>query len=132
MIVADTNLITYFYVSSDRSGRAEAVRQRDPLWVAPRLWQSEFRHVLVRLVRHGLGLDAALRIAAEAEATMAGREYTVLTDEVLELAAASGCSAYDCEFVALAMRLGVPLVTDDRRVLRAFPSVALSPDAFVG
>jgi predicted nucleic acid-binding protein len=56
---------------------------------------------------------------------MGGREYTVLT-----LATRSRCSAYDCEFVAVAQDLGVPLVTTDRQVLRAFPSVAVRPEAF--
>ena len=47
---------------------------------------------------------------------------------VLELVRDSDCSAYDCEFVALAMSLGVKLVTDEKKLLKAFPkhAVALS------
>jgi predicted nucleic acid-binding protein len=41
------------------------------------------------------------------------------------------CSAYDCEFVALVQDIGVPLVTVDRQVLRAFPNVAISLDEFI-
>lgn len=37
------------------------------------------------------------------------------------------CSTYDCEYAALAMELGVRLVTLDRQLLDAFPSVAASP-----
>ena len=37
---------------------------------------------------------------------------------------ASECSASDCEFVALAARLGVRLVTMDGKLLRAFPQLA--------
>jgi predicted nucleic acid-binding protein len=47
--------------------------------------------------------------------------------EVLRLASASGCTAYDCEFVALALALEAPLVTSDRELLAAFPAVARSP-----
>jgi predicted nucleic acid-binding protein len=96
------------------------------------LWRSEFRNTLVGLVRqHALVLEDALRIAAEAEGVMRGHEYGVATQDVLRLAAGSRCSAYDCEFVALAEDLGVPLVTVDRAMLRAFPAVAVTPDAFV-
>lgn len=52
------------------------------------------------------------------------------SSQVLELAARSGCSVYDCEFVALAEDLSAALVTSDRRILKAFPSVAVSPSVF--
>ena len=55
---------------------------------------------------------------------IAGNEYHLDSPSVLKLAAASGLAAYDCEFVALAQRLGVPLVTTDKKLLSAFPAVA--------
>jgi predicted nucleic acid-binding protein len=39
----------------------------------------------------------------------------------------SDCSAYDCEFIALATKLDTKLFTMDRKLLRAFPNRALSP-----
>lgn len=107
--------------------------RKDAAWAAPLLWRSEFRNVLSSLVRRrSLSLEDAVQIVAEAERALAGREYAVVSHHVLRLAARSGCSAYDCEFVALAEDLGVPLVTGDRQVLRAFPAAAVAPDAFVG
>ena len=50
---------------------------------------------------------------------------------VLRLAAESPCSAYDCEFVALAAELRARLVTFDREILEAFPRVAVSPQRFL-
>jgi len=41
----------------------------------------------------------------------------------------SDCSAYDCEFVALARQLGTSLVTMDSKLLRAFPQIARALDA---
>lgn len=49
---------------------------------------------------------------------------------VIELAAESGCTAYDCEFVSLAERLNVPLVTSDKKMFAAFPEIAISMEAF--
>jgi predicted nucleic acid-binding protein len=42
------------------------------------------------------------------------------------------CSAYDCEYVALARQLAAPLVTSDRRVLAAIAESAVSPAEFAG
>jgi hypothetical protein len=48
----------------------------------------------------------------------------------LNLVRKSPCSAYDCEFVALAEDLEIPLLTTDRKILSAFPSVAVSVGKF--
>ncbi len=102
------------------------------MWAAPVLWRSEFRNTLATLVRrHALTLDAALRIVDEAEGWLQGREYTVNSSVVLRLADASRCTAYDCEFVSLAQDLGIPLVTADGQLLKAFPSLTVSPNQFV-
>lgn len=45
---------------------------------------------------------------------------------VLQLVRDSECSAYDCEFVALAMTLDTKLVTMDAKVLRSFPDIAVA------
>ena len=131
MIVADTNLILYLLVPGDLSEQAEAVLEQDPDWLAPLLWRSELRNALATYVRSGaLELREAIEIVADAEALMNGREALVASPSVLRLSAGSGCSAYDCEFVALAEEEGLPLVTSDRRVRSAFPGIAISPEEF--
>jgi predicted nucleic acid-binding protein len=133
MIVVDTNLIVYLYVTGDRSDQAGQVRRKDPHWAVPRLWRSEFRNVLALYLRtKRMTLEKAQVIMEEALGLMAGEEHEVVFAHVLDLAARSACSAYDCEFVALAQDLGVRLVTVDKEVLTQFPSVAVSLDEFVG
>ncbi len=73
-----------------------------------------------------LALDAACGLQEKARELLKGREFQVQSTDVLQLARASGCSAYDCEFVALAEGLGTSLYTADQRVQRAFPGKALA------
>jgi predicted nucleic acid-binding protein len=126
VIVVDTNLIVYLLVKGDHTEQATKAFRRDPAWAAPRLWRSEFRNVLaVYMQRGSLALNDALQIVQAAQLVMQGREYEPSSTHVLSLAAGSRCSAYDCEFVAVAKDLVLPLVTLDRRVLAAFPATAV-------
>jgi predicted nucleic acid-binding protein len=132
VIVTDTNLIAYFAIRDANSELADAVFEADAVWVAPLLWRSELRNTLVKYIRHaGMSQEAALVALRLAEETIGGREYRVSSEKVLELAMQSNCTAYDCEYVALAQDLGVPLVTADKQVLRAFPKIAVSLEKFV-
>lgn len=131
MIVADTNTIAYLLIAGERTLQARKVLRRDSEWVAPLLWRSEFRSVLTFYLRRKLmSLVQALQLIEEAENLMRGGEYEVVSSRVLSLAADSKCSAYDCEFVALAQELGVPLITSDARILSEFPSIASSLEDF--
>lgn len=131
MIVVDTNIVGYLHLTSPHSELAERVLRLDPEWVAPVLWRSELRNVLALYLRQSLlSLDQALAIMDAATSLMQGGEYEVASHSVLRLAQQSGCSAYDCEFVALAEDLRAELVTSDKRLLAAFPDKAVSPEVF--
>ncbi len=126
MIVVDTNVLAYLYLPGEYTAQAEALLERDPEWAAPVLWRSEFRNILAGYIRRStLTFEQARDIQAEAENLLSGAEHDVDSQRVLELVRDSDCSAYDCEFVALAMKLGVALVTMDAKLLRAFPERAL-------
>jgi predicted nucleic acid-binding protein len=84
------------------------------------------------MIRDGkILLDEARTVLAEAEIFFTNQEYLVASPDVLNLASRSGCTAYDCEYVALAEALDVLLITEDREVLRAFPDRAISPEKFI-
>ncbi|MBX3281664.1 MAG: type II toxin-antitoxin system VapC family toxin [Acidobacteria bacterium] len=130
MIVVDTNAITYLFLKMAETSTAVLVREKDPEWTAPALWRSEFRNVLMRYVRN-CDLDVDKAIEAVRRANRIVRSRPVSSKRVLQLSAASGCTAYDCEFVSLAERLNVPLVTNDKQVLNAFPTIAVSLTDFI-
>jgi predicted nucleic acid-binding protein len=133
VIVPDANQLIYLYMRAGAlTDRADAVYLRDGDWAAPYLWRSEVRNALARMIRDGkITMDEACAVLANAETLLKHQEYLVASSDVLALAVQSGCTAYDCEYVALAEALDVPLVTEDREVLRAFPARAVSPEQFV-
>lgn len=131
MIVADTNLIVYLYITGDQTPLAQEVLAKDPHWIVPPLWQSEFRNVLTGYIRRGMALPRAKQILKDALDTLEPHQVAPSPDLVLTLIAESDCTAYDCEFLALARQLDVPLVTADKQLLLRFPSLATSLEAFV-
>ncbi len=132
MIVVDTNIIGYLYLSSDRSDQSEKALLIDAEWVAPILWRSEFRNVLALYIRNNiLMLEDAVRIMDQATLLMQGGEYETVSLQVLQLVGESTCSAYDCEFVALARDLNVRLLTVDKQIVKQFPNEAISLDEYV-
>lgn len=132
MIVVDSNVLAYLYLPGERTGTSEALLEREPEWTSPVLWRSEFRNILAGYLRRKtLSFEQAVAIQEEAEKLLDGNEFEVDSAGVLELVNASDCSAYDCEFVFLAKKLAVPLVTVDRKLLKAFPEQAITPEEFL-
>jgi predicted nucleic acid-binding protein len=127
MIVVDSNVIAYCFISTPKlTDAARALLASDQNWNAPLLWRSEFRNILLKYVRANLlSLSDATQLQLEAEDLMKNTEFHVDSEQVLELANQSGCTAYDCEFIAVAKTLGAKLVTADKQVLRAFPGIAV-------
>jgi len=62
----------------------------------------------------------------KAEELMRDGEYQIPSKDVLDLVDESGCSAYDCEYVALAKDLGVNLITTDKQLIKAFPKIVVN------
>lgn len=125
MIVADTSLIANLLIPGLDQRLAERVVHRDPAWVAPALWRSEFASTLLKYVRAGsLGLEDALAHLRTAEALIL-TDVVVSHGDALGTAAASGASSYDCEYVIASRKLGLRLVTADRRLAARFPQIAV-------
>ena len=125
-IVVDTNVLAYYWLPGAHTETAIRLRRATDLWYAPKLWRSEFRNVLAGFLRRGsLSLAQAQATMQAAEAALADCERDVPSTRVLDFVSQSNCSAYDCEFIALAAAMNIPLVTEDRRVLSGFPAIAV-------
>ena len=127
-LVADTNVLCSLVLPGVDSASTMLWWESDDEWRVPRLWRSEFRHVLLKYVRSALlKPKQALAIWDAALLRIQPGELEVDGAQVLELAIRSGCSTYDAEFVVLAQQLQCPLLTFDRKLLQLFPDVAIKP-----
>jgi predicted nucleic acid-binding protein len=131
VIVVDTSVLMNLTLSAEQSANAMVLLNIDAHWYAPYLWRSEFRNAIALYMRHrSLSIGEAREAVRTAEDQMFGHEYFVDPMAVLDLVAASTCTAYDCEFVALAQEMRAPLVTTDKQILRDFPQIARPLDGY--
>lgn len=131
MIVVDVNVVAYLLIQSDSTALAQAVWQRDPVWLLPPLWRHEYLNVLATYVKTGgATLEEARSLWSEALRLFAAGEREVDMGQALVLAVEHGISAYDGQYVALAAELRLPLVTADRRLRKAFPGRLFSMAEF--
>lgn len=131
MIVADTNLIVYLFITGDQTPLAQEVLAKDSHWIVPPLWQSEFRNVFAGYMRRGMELSQAQEIMTDALLTLENRQVAPSSEKVFELVSKSDCTAYDCEFIALAQQLNILLVTSDKQLLQRFPGSAIALKEFI-
>ncbi len=132
MIIADTNIISYLLLPTSYTVSAESLYKIDSDWSAPILWKSEFRNVMALYLRKKIiTLEKAMQLQDTAESIVIQNEYDVSSSQVLALVRESNCSSYDCEFVALAHYFDTKLVTQDKKILKEFPSTAVSVSDFL-
>lgn len=127
MIVVDTQIIAARFLPSQQTPLVERLSRFDPEWHAPRLWKSEFRRLITEYYRRGnLAYEDIFALQQEAENLMQITEWDATSHTVLRVMSESFCSSYDCEFIALAIQLDVPLVTMRQRLIHAYPEYAQS------
>ena len=73
-----------------------------------------------------LSLNETFKIMDFVENDLNLLEYSISSYQVLEFVNRSKCSAYDCEFVALASQLNTKLITDDKLILKEFPRISIA------
>ncbi len=131
MIVADANLVAYYYLPGPFQPLAQAVIRKDTVWIVPPIMVSEFRNILLGFVRaKQLARQDAIELAVRVELVFSPRTKSVPSTQVMETACHGGCSAYDAEYVALAQMLGVKLATADKYLLKAFPNIVVALQDF--
>ncbi len=132
MIVVDSNIITARNVTSSLTAKAEALEKRDPVWIVPVLWRYEFENILATLIRaKQIDPGQALDIWEKVSWILSENEYEPPASKVFDLVEKHGITAYDGQFIAVALETVIPCVTEDQELQQKFPGIAVSMEKFL-
>ena len=132
MIVVDVNVVAYYYIEGEKTALARELMSRDPDWRVPSLWRHEYLNVLATYARKGAAtLEDARILWRRAAEFLRPREHVADAEAALVLALENPVSAYDAQYVALAQQLQTVFVSEDRRLQKAFPSIARGMQVFL-
>lgn len=131
-LVVDANVLVYMLLDGEKSPVARRLHELRPDWVCPAILRHEFMNVCATYQRAGgLSRGECLALLKTGLALLSGREVDVDPGVAVGVAMDLDLSAYDAQYVAVALALQGVLVTEDRVVLARAPAVARSPADFV-
>lgn len=133
--VVDTNVLAYHLLGTPRfAAEAEAFLNNAGEILAPAVWEAEIANVIWMATRTGVlpATDAPARLAFASRLGVFSVSIRSLWQGALMRSVKSGVAVYDTLFIELAVREQAPLVTFDRKLMRAFPGLAMQPREIAG
>jgi predicted nucleic acid-binding protein len=128
----DSNIIAARNLTSVLSPKAEQVEEKDPVWVVPFLWRYEFQNILATAIKaKQIKPEQALDIWEKVSKILIENECEPPASKVIALVAQYGITAYDGQFIAVALEMGIPCLTEDRELQEKFPGIAISMVEFL-
>lgn len=133
MIIVDTNAVFHFFASKKQEGQdMKNVYELDKHWIVPYLFWYELLNVFCSQIKYAsMTLERAQELYEMVRVFFYDRVYSSNPQKVLNIAVESECSVYDCEFVAIAIDFGIPLITYDKKILKTFSNIAMTADTFI-
>jgi predicted nucleic acid-binding protein len=132
VIVVDSNVLAARNLSSIPTRLAAQVEAMDPLWIVPPLWRYEFQNILAKAMwARQVTLADAMVVWKKASIQMADNEHAPSPERVIELTGHHRITAYDANFIALAMEMSVQCVTEDGELHEKFPTIAVNMESFL-
>ena len=132
MIVVDSNIVTARNLTSSLTSKAEQVEEKDPVWIVPVLWRYEFQNILATAIKaKQIKPEQALDVWEKVSGILVENECEPYASKVIDLVSEYGITAYDGQFIAVALEMGIPCVTEDGELQEKFPGIAISMDGFL-
>lgn len=132
MIVVDSNIVAARNLTSSMTSEAKQVEEKDPLWIVPVLWRYEFQNILATAIKaKQIKPGQALNTWEKVSKILIENECEPSTSRVIDLVAQYGITAYDGQFIAVALEMGIPCLTEDRELREKFSGIAISMNEFL-
>jgi predicted nucleic acid-binding protein len=124
--VLDASVVIKWFIPEVDSPAALKLRASGAVFAAPDLLFVESANILWKLVKRGeVEPERATAIIEEiADASWFVHTSRSLSRDAMDLALASGASAYDASYVALAVRLNTSCITADRKLVEKMRKTA--------
>ena len=129
-VVVDTNVVAYLLLGTEGFvDEAKACFKTASNPMAPAHWEAELTNVVWMAVRSGIlpPEDGPVRLSLARRLGVESMPTATLCQGALLRSVTSGITVYDTLFVELAARIGCPLLTFDKAVIKAFPDIAIRP-----
>ncbi len=132
MIVVDSNVIAARNLTGMLTELSGLLEKKDPVWIVPPLWRYEFQNILVQTVRaRQITCAQSLSLWRTTFAQMLKNEQEPNPVKVLDLSCRYQITGYDANFIALAMDMDIPCITEDRELQVKFPGIAFGMATFL-
>jgi len=132
MIVVDSNIVAARNLTSSLTSKAKQVEEKDPVWIVPVLWRYEFQNILASAIKaKQIKPEQALDIWEKVSKILIENECEPSASKVIDLVAKYGITAYDGQFIAAALEMEIPCLTEDQELQEKFPGIAISMVEFL-
>lgn len=132
MIVVDSNIVAARNLTSSLTSEAKQVEEKDPIWIVPVLWRYEFQNILASAIKgKQIKPEQALNVWKRVSNILIENEYEPSVSKVVDLVAEYEITAYDGQFIAVALEMEIQCVTEDRELQEKFPGIAISMKEFL-
>jgi predicted nucleic acid-binding protein len=120
----DSNVIAARTLTSGLTSKAKKVE--------PVLWRYEFPNILATAIKaKQITREHALGVWKRVAAILGENESEAYPPKDIDSVAQYGITAYDGQFIFLAMEMGIPCITEDQELQEKFRGIALSMDDFL-
>lgn len=132
MIVADSSVVAFLMIEGELTDAVRELHRIDPDWITPPILNHEMLNILAAVGAAEKSSGAMEVIWRDVRALLASRQQVPDPVRSLRLAVELGISGNEAQYLCLAESLGLPLITQEERLLRSAPERAVGVLDYLG